>query len=34
MVEADERVDKVMLPISDGLTLARKRLGSSGQETR
>jgi caffeoyl-CoA O-methyltransferase len=34
MVVADERVDKVMLPISDGLTLARKRGASSGQGTR
>ena len=34
MVAADERVDRVMLPISDGLTLARKRSASSGQGTR
>jgi caffeoyl-CoA O-methyltransferase len=34
MVVADERVDKVMLPISDGLTLARKRGASSGRGTR
>jgi caffeoyl-CoA O-methyltransferase len=25
MVTADERVDRVMLPIADGLTLCRKR---------
>jgi caffeoyl-CoA O-methyltransferase len=29
-VAADERVDKVMLPISDGLTLARKRASTQG----
>jgi caffeoyl-CoA O-methyltransferase len=34
MVEADDRVDTVMLPISDGLTLARKRAATSTQETR
>jgi caffeoyl-CoA O-methyltransferase len=34
MVAADDRVDKVMLPVSDGLTLARKRAATSTQGMR
>ena len=34
MVAADERVDRVMLPISDGLTLARKRGESPARAAR
>jgi caffeoyl-CoA O-methyltransferase len=34
MVAKDERVDKVMLPISDGLTLARKRAATPDRGTR